>query len=299
MEKLQPGRTGMSSGVGAASLPQGLPKYSHSQEWHFCPCFSSLWLLEGWGSAGMGLFKGCQLELFINHLPEPCLFPSTPFPPLWNMIQSVLGCHRAVLSPSSWKNWCPWFSRQYCSVISASSLSFLFSMHLCDPLTGNSSIINTVFFSSSKPPRAVASPGWNVPFNPHFWSNYGSKNPTGRAASPLLGMNGAGCRALDPPGWALGSAHSFGTWSRKKKIKPRQQSPAEEFNMSPASFWSFGTEQAFLNLLFHNEGGFKAVIPYSTILPGTEKVFCILCTAELACCILGTAVAARSNFHYF
>lgn len=84
-----------------------------------------------------------------------------------------------------------------------------------------------------------------------------------------------------------------------KKIKPRQQSPAAEFNMSPASFWSFGTEQAFLNLLFHNEGGFKAVIPYSTILPGTEKVFCILCTAELACCILGTAVAARSNFHYF
>lgn len=67
-----------------------------------------------------------------------------------------------------------------------------------DPLIGNSPI-NSVLIASPRPPRAMVSPPWNIPFDTCFWSNYVSRNSTGKEASLLAVINGAasaGCRQV-------------------------------------------------------------------------------------------------------
>lgn len=179
---------------------------------------------------GRGFLK--HVNVIIDKSPPQAtsFFPSTQFSLPWNMIQSGLGspvpilmeklCHLLlVFQPSNLDCWItqsiPALQSQPPPPPSPSS----FPCSSADPLIRNSSV-NTVLFSSSKPPRAVASPAWNVPFNTHFWSNYGSKNLPGKAASLLMVTNGADTSRMLTTGstllisrtrMMLGSARSFGT----------------------------------------------------------------------------------------
>lgn len=184
-------------------------------------------------------------------------FPSTRFSPLWNMIQLVLCCLWAVLPLSLWKKLVPsspgfpaqhpWLldcSERYCSVISASSLSFLFSMQLC--LLSNWEFFSEhcpFFLSQATPGRGFTSLKYSLqyPLLIQLWIKQSDRQSSIPADGEEWSRSQQGADHWIHPTHLQDLDGCWDPHTRLEpgageEIKPRQQSPAAEFNIPPASF---------------------------------------------------------------